>query len=65
MAVKYDVFVKFRIGGEAYCGSFESLFAAMDFIKHLDTAFRFYADISQIKEYVIQPGVEEDEDDED
>ena len=63
MNVKYDVFVKFVDGGEAYCGSFDYLPSALIFVKQLDKTFLIYSDIGLIKEYVIEPRIEDEEDD--
>ncbi|MCD6342059.1 MAG: hypothetical protein J7L83_04340 [Thaumarchaeota archaeon] len=67
ISVEYDVFVKFIDGGEAYCGSFDYLPSALDFVKQLNKTFLIYSDIGLIQEYVIQPRMEaeSDEGDED
>jgi len=63
MNVKYDVFVKLIDSDEAYCGSFDYLPSALIFVKQFDKTFLIYSDIGLIKEYVIEPRIEDEEDD--
>ena len=59
MNVSYDVFVVFADKTEAFCGSFESVYAATRFVEELDKAIRLYGDIRTIDRYEIIPDLEE------